>query len=890
MQQFKTVYFADHPASSTRGKNVKIAFGVADQALYERVANLSSEDLRQTLRTNSFVEIKERARAAGRTVNSYCLERLRQAHDECLSELKNQPTLSIPPIFNIDPIHTTFKGGIAEPLHDWYPYLEGYSPDFVNSLLDAFAPQALRVLDPFGGGGTTPLAVAKRGGLGFYCELNPLLQMLIGTKAGTVVQEAREREMLVAALERMAVELGHKVPLQDRDEHLLAAYKATFGASEFFPAQTLDMVLRLRTWLDAVSFREPEAGAIATVASCAELLPCSNLIRRGDVRFRKGSAEIAARNVDLLAKVASRLRAMARTIKDLYTANQRPILIAGDAKRLERIETLNVDAVVTSPPYLNGTNYYRNTKLELWFLRSLNSSADLASFRAQTVTAGINDVTVDKLVAPINDTVAELVHRLNDDSYDRRIPQMVSSYFSDMKKVISGLEQHLNAGAPLLMDIGDSVYSGIHVDTPALLLEMLRERGWHNPREIVLRKRMSRGGQALRQVLLVADAPLRPVKPMEVLPWKRQWAQFKKALPHQSGEYAKRNWGNPLHSLCSYQGKMKPSLAKHLVDAFVRPGGTMLDPFGGVGTIPFEAAMAGVRSWAFDISPAAVPISMAKLQHATPVECAAVIGDLERHIRSTSVTKAERAAAVAIHFNGPLADYFHPETFEEILKARAYFQEFPPMTPAKALVFASLLHVLHGNRPYALSRRSHPITPFAPTGEAEHKSLIEKVSEKVRRAIAVDRPSGFVPGVSLCQDATAPWPIEVDNIDAIITSPPFFDSTRFYLANWMRLWFAGWLDDDFKKRPLAFIDERQKRDFAVYQPILRQARERLKTGGVCIFHLGKSRKCDMATEIQKIAKPWFAHSEIFNESVGHCESHGIRDKGTVVEHSYLVLY
>ena len=27
-----------------------------------------------------------------------------------------------------------------------------------------------------------------------------------------------------------------------------------------------------------------------------------------------------------------------------------------------------VDVIVTSPPYLNGTNYIRNTKLELWFL------------------------------------------------------------------------------------------------------------------------------------------------------------------------------------------------------------------------------------------------------------------------------------------------------------------------------------------------------------------------------------------------------------------------------------------------------------------------------------------------------------------------------------------
>lgn len=890
MQLFKSVYFADHPASSASRKNLKIAFGPADEHIYERVAKLSSEDVRQAMGITSFTEIKQHAEAAGRTVNAFCVERLRGTHSQTDRNQLYLPEVKLPPHFDIDPIQTTFRGGITEPLHDWYPYLEGYSPDFVNSVLDAFAPKARRVIDPFGGTGTTPLAVAKRGGLGLYCELNPLLQFLIETKASAVVQSARQRAALVTTLERLASDIGREVQQHEADGRLLAAYAATFGASAFFAEDTLQTVLKLRTWLDAVDCVAPAAGAIVTVAAAAALLSNSNLIRRGDVRFRKGPNEIAARNDDLIGDIAGRIRFMAETIKTLHRVAIRPLLIAGDAKRLERVAALDLDAIVTSPPYLNGTNYYRNTKLELWFLRALHTKADLAGFRSQTVTAGINDVTVDKLAAPVNETVAALVRELNGDCYDRRIPQMVASYFSDMSKVIAGLEPHMKAGAPLLMDIGDSAYAGVHVDTPAVLAEMLAARGWRNPREIVLRKRLSRSGQALRQVLIVADAPASATRPVELPQWKRQWAKFKKTLPHQSGDFAKRNWGNPLHSLCSYQGKMKPSLAKHLVDAFTRPGDVLLDPFGGVGTIPFEAAMAGVKSWSFDISPAAVPIAMAKLMPASAAECEAVLVKLDRAIRAASVSEAERAEVGQIHFNGPLPAYFHPQTFDEILKARAYFHANPPINPAAALVFASLLHVLHGNRPYALSRRSHPITPFAPTGEAEYKSLVEKVRDKMARALAVERSGAFVPGASLFQDATAPWPIEVDNIDAVITSPPFFDSTRFYLANWMRLWFAGWMGDDFKKRPLAFVDERQKQDFAVYQPIIRQARERLKPSGVCVFHLGKSKKCNMAAEIQKIASPWFARTEIFSENVEHCESHGIRDKGTVVEHLYLVLY
>ena len=42
-------------------------------------------------------------------------------------------------------------------------------------------------------------------------------------------------------------------------------------------------------------------------------------------------------------------------------------LITSNAKDLKKIKLLaKYDGVITSPPYLNGTNYIRNTKLDLW--------------------------------------------------------------------------------------------------------------------------------------------------------------------------------------------------------------------------------------------------------------------------------------------------------------------------------------------------------------------------------------------------------------------------------------------------------------------------------------------------------------------------------------------
>src|SRR5580693_5696431 len=91
-------------------------------------------------------------------------------------------------------------------------------------------------------------------------------------------------------------------------------------------------------------------------------------------------------------------------------------------------------------------------------------------------------------------------------------------------------------------------------------------------------------------------------------------ASFCGKPPFRAGHYAKRNWGGPLHSLCSYQGKLKPSIAHFLVLLFTSPGARVLDPLAGVGTIPLEARRQGRVGIASDLSPLAASVCRAKLE------------------------------------------------------------------------------------------------------------------------------------------------------------------------------------------------------------------------------------------------------------------------------------
>jgi DNA modification methylase len=778
-------------------------------------------------------------------------------------------------------------------LHEWFPYIEGYSPQFVEQVLREFCPEATRVLDPFGGLGTTPLTAARLGCDAFYCELNPLLQFITTTKVEVLTSAQPKRLQLASSLRAFSRDGFELIKSSSPDEDLRRSHSVVFGDSRFFDNRTFESVLRARSAVDLLGCSDPLLSRLLTVAVLASLVPASLTIRRGDLRF-KTSEERQRDDRSLLEVLNGRVNKMADDLDALGSIGRAPRLVAEDAKTLIHLEPLGIDAVLTSPPYLNGTNYFRNTKIELWFLRCLSTQEDLSEFRLRAVTAGINDVTKAKLSAAVPHQAAQVVDQLANKAYDARIPKMVASYFLEMQTIFLAIRGHLARNGSVLMDIGDSSYGNVHVATDRILISILKDLGFALRREVLLRKRMSRNGLALRQVLLVFD--LKGASRTErnnwnehSATWPKAWANFKKALPHQSATYAKRNWGHPLHSLCSYQGKMKPSLSYHLVKTFVPFGGTVLDPFAGVGTIPFEAALAGRKSWSFEISPAALTIAAAKLSSPNAEHVAVLLEELEQFLKHEQVSETEVSRAKQIRFNGTLQDYFAPRTFREVLLARRFFLKRLKPDSSEQLVRASLLHILHGNRPYALSRRSHPITPFAPTGPAEYRPLMPRLREKVARGLATPRGDLFVDGSVVFQDATGWWPRSVRDLDAVITSPPFFDSTRFHLANWMRLWFCGWEADDFREKPLAFVDERQKQGFSIYEPIFRQARERLRPGGVFVLHLGRSKKCDMLAELSKIARRWFRVADSFVEDVMHCESHGIRDKGSVSQHQFLVL-
>jgi DNA modification methylase len=363
------------------------------------------------------------------------------------------------------------------------------------------------------------------------------------------------------------------------------------------------------------------------------------------------------------------------------------------------------------------------------------------------------------------------------------------------------------------------------------------------------------------------------------------FAEFRyKARP-----YSKRNWGHSLHSLCSYQGKLKPAIAHLLVKTMTNKGERILDPFSGAGTIPLEACLQGRFGDGIDINPLAHANTLAKVALPSREDVYRFRHEVGSYLEQCLVTESELAHIQLENINGRLQDYFHPATFGEIVTARKFFSALPQHTPASAFIESCLLHILHGNRPYALSRRSHGLTPFAPTGPFKYKSLLRHLDAKMQRAMRTQMPASYVHG-SAYQCSVFDFKAE-QPYDAIITSPPFLNSTRFYIANWMRLWFCGWENDDFRSSARNdYVEEMQAKSIRVYERVFAKFLTFLKPRGLCVLHLGVKGTRDMGKElIPQAEKLGFEALRLLYEDVSSCENHGVRDQGSTIKHQFLFL-
>ena len=384
----------------------------------------------------------------------------------------------------------TFALNKGEAIHRWYAYVEGYSDSLVENELKRIGYDKVQTLyDPFGGSGTSLLTASKHGITPYFTEINPAMSFICEVKINSVkrIKESKEKQSML----RM-----HK------DQVVAKRYRAKTkvdyqGFEKFYEPEKLSVLLQIMS--DIQSINDDDVKDVCRVAAASIAVQVSKMIRRGDLRYAK---ENEKKNVNQNVKEVY-LDKLGQIISDIEDADVKLFTevtkLSDDARNIDS-ENL-FDCVITSPPYLNGTNYIRNTKLELKLLGFVETEDDLPKLHSKGIIAGINNVSKRSIVEELP-IVQPILEELKPVAYDKRIPIMVAGYFYDMDKVIQKLSVAIKPQGIFIMDIGDSIFSGIHIPTHELLEKLAIAHGFTKMDEDILRVRHSNNGKALSQRVL----------------------------------------------------------------------------------------------------------------------------------------------------------------------------------------------------------------------------------------------------------------------------------------------------------------------------------------------------------------------------------------------------
>jgi tRNA G10 N-methylase Trm11 len=291
-----------------------------------------------------------------------------------------------------------------------------------------------------------------------------------------------------------------------------------------------------------------------------------------------------------------------------------------------------------------------------------------------------------------------------------------------------------------------------------------------------------------------------------------------------------------LQQLSPYVGKMKSGMARVLIDLYSRPGDTVLDPFSGSGVVPLEAALAGRRAWANDLSPYAYVLTRGKLETPGSEKVAIqrareLIDTVERDAPSVGLTVVPEW----------VREFFHPDTLREVLAAFRTLRQ-----QGDCFLTSCLLGILHHVRPGFLSYPASHLVPYLrknkyPPDEFPemyaYRDLRSRLLAKVKRAyrrhlLPVDWEQRRY---QVWQVNSMNLPIEDETVDAIISSPPYFGALDYARDNRLRLWFLGC--EDWKE-----LDASLTANGKVYLPQMAICLEEmcrvLKPGSYCVLVLG----------------------------------------------------
>ena len=389
---------------------------------------------------------------------------------------------SLPQIPLSAPFRTTLSGDILGRLllddlgfhgangkhssHSWHPFAAKFPPQLPHLFIAALTGKSDVVLDPMMGSGTTLVEAARLGRCAVGCDIDPLALLIAKVK-------------LVPPPIAKAFEVGMKIALAAQNEFTSRPGQIRKSLKSRFDDKTREFAdywflpttqIELAALIDAINeVKPPQLRNFFKLVFSATIIAKS-----GGVSLARDLAHTRPHKVDkdppsAFSEFAKRLGQILSAVESDEKGDSK--LFNASAKNT-RLPDNSVDLIVTSPPYANNAiDYMRGHKFSLVWLG--HKISDLSDLRAKYIGHdSANGHAPDDLPPFCGKTADKL------ESADSKKAAALRRYFWEMADVIREMHRVLRIGKAAVIVVGNSLLSGVNVETQNCLAELGKEAGF----------------------------------------------------------------------------------------------------------------------------------------------------------------------------------------------------------------------------------------------------------------------------------------------------------------------------------------------------------------------------------------------------------------------------
>jgi hypothetical protein len=379
-----------------------------------------------------------------------------------------------------------FVDNMVLPVHRWFRYSAGFSADWVRWLVHERRGKSssFAVLDPFSGVGTTLLACDAENIQSWGFETHPFVYRVSRAKLRGIHVDLSTLNSVfknfVNSIPGMsAVELEEIPPL----------------LTKCYTPEVLSLLFAMRDLFLAEFDRKTPESELLWLALTAVLRSCSGV---GTAQWQyvlpnKSKSGVQTPLAAFHSKATEILQDVEYAQRSGWCSGSHVLMT--DARAPEGCTQVQVDAVVTSPPYPNNYDYADATRLEMTFWGEITSWGDLqdairqylirsCSQHAAAEKLVLDDLLSEPVIDPIKEELSTACRTLSEvretKGGRKSYHTMAAAYFRDIGLVFKSLRALCRPGSFACFVIGDSAPYGVYLNVDTWLGKLALAAGFRS--------------------------------------------------------------------------------------------------------------------------------------------------------------------------------------------------------------------------------------------------------------------------------------------------------------------------------------------------------------------------------------------------------------------------